>query len=176
MVEDLKQRIEKAYNAVEQKMKGVPGYKGYKEKEIRREADKLLRLKAGRGFEEQRRRLNSVQVQLVNAGRLGSLVLLDRSMMRLQLLTDRLKTASYGYAGLFSAVKVKEAELDALYDYDASLLGSVDKVKGLVDAVAAAATDGEVAKAGNDLLLTLDEANEAFSKRQDVLLRVPAAL
>jgi hypothetical protein len=175
-MEDLKQRIEKAYNVVEQKMKGVPGYKGYKEKEVRREADKLLRLQVARGFEEQHRRLNRVQVQLANAGRLGGLVLLDRAMMRLQLLVDRLKTASYGYAGLFAAVKVKEAELGALYDYDASLLGSVDKIKGLVDAVVAATTDADVTKAGNDLLLALDEANEVFSKRQDVLLKVPAAV
>jgi hypothetical protein len=175
-MEDLRQRIQKAYNVVEQKMKDVPGYKGYKEKEVRREADKLLRLQVARGFEEQRRRLNRAQVQLTNAGRLGALVLLDRAMMRLQLLIDRLKTASYGYAGLFAAVKVKEAELDALYDYDASLLGSVDKVKGLIDAVAAAATDADVTKAGNDLLQAVDEANEAFSKRQDVLLKVPAAV
>src|SRR5512137_524818 len=117
-MEDLKDRIQKAYNTVEQKMKDVPGYKGYKEKEVRREADKLLRLQVARGLEEQRRRLNRVQMQLTNAGRLSALVLLDRAMMRLQLLIDRLKTASYGYAGLFSAIKVKEAELGALYDYD----------------------------------------------------------
>jgi hypothetical protein len=175
-MEDLKDRIQKAYNTVEQKMKDVPGYKGYKEKEVRREADKLLRLQVARGFEEQRRRLNRVQMQLTNAGRLSALVLLDRALMRLQLLIDRLKTASYGYAGLFSAIKVKEAELGALYDYDASLLGSVDKVKGLIDAVAAAATDADVTKAGNDLLQALDEANEAFGKRQDVLLKAPGAV
>lgn len=172
-MEDLRQRIQQAYNVVEQKMKDVPGYKGYKAKEVRREADKLLRLQVAHGFEEQRRRLNRVQVQLTNAGRLGVLVLLDRALMRLQLLIDRLKTASYGYAGLFAAVKVREAELDALYEYDASLLSAVDKVSGLIDAVAAATTDADVTKAGNDLLLALDEANEAFSKRQDVLLKVP---
>jgi len=173
-MQDLRQRIEKAYNVVEEKMKGVPGYKGYKARELRREADKLLRLQVARGFEEQRRRLNGVQVKLASAGRLGSLVLLDRALMKLQLLIDRLKTASYGYSGLFSAIKIKEAELDALYEYDASLLLSVDKVKGLVDAVAAAATDADVTNAGNDLLLALYEANEAFGKRQDVLLKIPA--
>lgn len=173
-MEDLRERIQKAYNVVEEKMKDVPGYKGYKAKELRREADKLLRLQVARGLEEQRRRLNQVQVQLASAGRLGALVLLDRALMRLQLLIDRLKTASYGYAGLFAAVKVKEAELDALYDYDASLLGSVDKVSGLIDVVAAATADADVSKAGGDLLLALDEANEVFSKRQDVLLKIPA--
>jgi len=175
-MEDMRERVQKAYNVVEQKMKDVPGYKGYKAKESRREADKLLRLRVARGFEDQRRRLNRVQVQLTSAGRLGPLVLLDRSIMRLQLLVDRLKTASYGYAGLFSAIKVKEAELDALYEYDASLLSSVDNVKGLVDAVAAGVTDQDVTKAGNDLLLALDEANEAFGKRQDVLLKIPGVV
>ena len=172
-MEDLRERIQKAYNVVEEKMKDVPGYKGYKAKELRREADKLLRLQVAHGLEEQRRRLNQVQVQLASAGRLEALVLLDRAWMRLQLLIDRLKTASYGYAGLFAAVKVKEAELDALYEYDASLLGSVDKLSGLIDVVAAATADADVTKAGGDLLLALDEANEVFSKRQDVLLKIP---
>jgi len=175
MTDDLRRRIQSAYNKVEEMAKDVPGYKGYKAKEVRREADKLMRLQVARGFEEQRRRLNRIEVQLANAGRLGVLVLLDRSLMRLQLLTDRLRTASYGYAGLFAAVKVREAELDALYDYDASLLGGVDKVKALIDAVAAAGTDEDVTKAGNALLEALDEANEAFSKRQDVILKIPAA-
>ena len=175
MMDDLRKRIQSAYNKVEEMAKDVPGYKGYKDKEVRREADKLMRLQVARGFEEQRRRLNRVQVQLTNAGRLGALVLLERSLMRLQLLIDRLKTATYGYAGLFAAVKVREAELDALYDYDASLLGGVDKVKALIDAVAAAGTDEDVTKAGNALLEALDEANESFSKRQDVILKIPAA-
>jgi hypothetical protein len=89
-------------------------------------------------------------------------------------LIDRLKTASYGYAGLFDAVKVKEAELDALYNYDAAMLDSVGKIEALVDEVAAADTDEEVVKAGNALLEALEEVNDTFSKRQDVILAVPS--
>jgi len=174
-MEDLRKRIEGAYNKVEEMAKGIPGYKGYKDKEVRREADKLLRLQVARGFEEQRRRLNSVQLQLTNAGRLGVLVTLDRALMKLQLLIDRLKTASYGYAGLFDAIKVREAELDALYDFDAALLDSVGKVKALIDAVASAEKDKQVTKAGNALLEALEEVNETFSKRQDVILAIPAS-
>ncbi len=174
MVGDLRKRIESARNKVEEMVKDIPGYKGYKDKEVRREADKLLRLQVARRFEEQRRRLNNIQVQLTNAGRLGVLVTLDRALMRLQLLIDRLKTASYGYAGLFDAVKVREAELDALYNYDAALMDHVDKVKALIDGIAAAKKDEDVAKAGNALLEALEEVNETFSKRQDVILESPA--
>lgn len=172
MVGDLRQKIEQAFNKVEQKMKGMPGYKGYKEKEVRREADKLLRMQVARGFDEQRRRLMSVQASLASAGRLNAVLLLDRAAAKLQLLVDRLKTASYGYSGLFSAVKVQEAELDALYSFDEALLTNVDKVKDCVQKVVAAANDEELTAAGNCLIGVVDEANEVFGQRQDVLLKV----
>ncbi len=172
MVGDLRKRIEGAYNKLEEMAKDLPGYKGYKDKEVRRQADKLIRMKVARGFEEQRGRLNSIARQLADAGRLRVLLTVDRSLMRLQFLIDRLKTASYGYAGLFDAIKVKEAELDALYEYDAALLDDVEKVRMLVDAVDAAEDDDAVTKAGNELLAALEEINETFSKRQDVILEL----
>lgn len=172
MTDDLRHKIQQSFNKVEQKMKDMPGYKGYKEKEVRREADKLLRMKVARGFDEQRRRLMSVQGSLVSAGRLNAVLLLDRATAKLQLLVDRLKTASYGYSGLFSAVKVQEAELDALYAFDAALLSDVDKVKTCVQKVAAAKDDEEFSAAANELVAVADEANETFGQRQDVLLKV----
>lgn len=174
MVGDLRKRIEGAYNKLEEMAKDLPGYKGYKDKEVRRQADKLIRMKVARGFEEQRRRLNSIAMQLADAGRLRVLLTVDRSLMRLQFLIDRLKTASYGYAGLFDAIKVKEAELDALYEYDAALLDDVEKVRMLIDAVDAAEDDDQLTKAGNELLAALEEINETFSKRQDVILELPS--
>ena len=79
MVGDLRERIKGAFTKLEDMAKDVPGYKGYKEKEVRREADKLLRLKLARDLQEQRRRLNRIEVGLANEGRLGALLLLDRS-------------------------------------------------------------------------------------------------
>jgi len=171
---DMRERIEGAFTKIEEIAKDLPGYRGYKEREVRREADKLLRLKAARDLQEQRRRLNSVEVGLARSGRLGVLLVLDRPLIRLQLLVDRLKTAGYGYAGLFDAIKVGGAELDALYDFDAALLDGVSKVKALIDAVAAAEEDEEITKAGSDLLEAVEGMNETFSRRQDVLLEIPA--
>lgn len=171
---DLKSRIEGGYNKLEGLVKNLPGYKGYKEKEVRREADKLLRVKIARAIEEQRQRLNGLLVTLTNAGRLDVLLPLDRALMRLQLLIDRVKTASYGYAGLFDAVKVREAELEALYNFDATLLENADRVKALIDAIAAAEKDEDVVKAANTLLTALEEINTTFSKRQDVILETPS--
>jgi hypothetical protein len=171
---DLRSRIEGGANKLEGLVKNLPGYKGYKEKEVRREADKLLRAKIARAMEEQRQRLNSLLVTLTNAGRLDVLLPLDRALMRLQLLSDRVKTASYGYAGLFDAVKVREAELEALYNFDATLLESADRIKALIDVVAASERDEDVSKAASALLAMLEEINITFSKRQDAILETPS--
>lgn len=173
MEKDLRERITEAEGGLERLMRALPGYKGYKEKELRRQADKLLRSRLARRFEEQRRRLGEVQVQLTNTGRLASIVTLERGMMKLQLLIDRLKTASYGYAGWFDAVKVEERELDALYAFDSSLAEGVEKVKGLLDRLTeAAAREEEMGTAANELLAALDEINATFTKRQDTILEL----
>ena len=92
--------------------------------------------------------------------------------MKLQLLIDRLKTASYGYAGLFDAVKVKEEQLDALYEFDNEMLAFVDEVASDVDQVASAITASEgISDAVAKLIGTVDEANLAFGHREEAILQ-----
>jgi len=176
MVKDLREKVEGGVSAFEELVRKLPGYKGYKDKELRREADKLLRLHLARGFEEQLSRLNGIQLELTNRGRLASLVTLERCVMKLQMLIDRIKSASYGYAGLFDAVKVKEDSLDALYNFDSQLEEGIQRVSGLLDDLAAAArAEDETAMPSGDLVTLLDELNETFSRRQDVLLDLESA-
>ena len=173
MVQDLRDKVESAMSSFEELVRKVPGYKGYKDKELRREADKLLRLHVARGFEEQLSRLNSIQLELTNRGRLASLVTLERCVMKLQMLIDRIKSASYGYSGLLDAIKVKEKELDALYEFDSQLEDGIVRVSSLLDRLAAAAqAEEETAMSSGDLVALLDELNTTFSHRQDVFLEV----
>ena len=50
---DLTELVKASQNKFEKLVSGIPGYKGYKQKEQRREADKLLRLQIARQFEQQ---------------------------------------------------------------------------------------------------------------------------
>jgi len=169
---DLRQKVTEALGGLEQLVAKVPGYKGYKEKEMRREADKLLREQLARQFEEQRRRIPDLQKQLISSGQFGFLDDLESGVMKLQYLIDRLKTASYGYAGFFDAVKVKEEQLDALYDFDNALMDEVPRIAAGINSVseALAAKEG-TAEAITDLVSTIQSVNDTFSKRQDVILQ-----
>jgi hypothetical protein len=169
---DLREKVTEALGGLEQLVAKVPGYKGYKEKEMRREADKLLREQLARQFEGQRRRIPDLQKQLIGSGQIGFLDDLESGAMKLQFLIDRLKTASYGYAGFFDAIKVKEAQLDALYEFDNALMDEVPRVADGINKVSEAiVTEEGVAGAIANLVSTIQGINDTFSKRQDVILQ-----
>ncbi len=171
MLDDLTEKIQSSQNKLEQLISRVPGFAGYKQKEQRREADKLLRLYVARQYEEQLTRLSNVQYAMVAQGRLKAMSTLERGVTKLQLLIDRIKTASYGYAGLFDAIKVDEAALDRLYDFDQAMLEGVDKIAADLDRLdeAAQAEAATLTEAGQ-LIADLEALNNTFSRRQDVIL------
>ncbi|NIV30666.1 MAG: hypothetical protein GWN58_14550, partial [Anaerolineae bacterium] len=121
---------------------------------------------------DQRKRVSELQHQLISQAKIEFLDDLERAAMKLQLLIDRIKTASYGYAGLFDAVKVKEEQLDALYAFDNQMLGFVDEVAAEIDQVTSAIGAGEgIGDAISALVGTADEANQTFGHREEAILQ-----
>jgi hypothetical protein len=169
---DLRDVVEGALGGFENLVSQIPGYKGYKDKELRREADKLLRTQVADRLDDQRKRLTELQNQLVSQAQIEWLDDLERAVMKLQLLIDRIKSASYGYAGLFDAVKVKEEQLDVLYGYDNQMLDFVNDIAADTDRVASAITVKEgISEALGDLVNTVDEANRTFGRRGEAILQ-----
>jgi hypothetical protein len=169
---DYLETVEAGLGGFEDLARKIPGYGGYKEKELRREADKLLRIEVAGKFDDLRRRVSELQNQLISQAKIEFLDDLERAAMKLQLLIDRIKTASYGYAGLFDAVKVKEEQLDALYEFDNRMLEFVEEVASEVDQVSSAITAREsIGEAISGLVGTVDQANLAFSHREEAILQ-----
>jgi len=170
MVGDLTEKVQAEQSGFEKLVAKIPGYSGYKKKELRREADKLLRLHVAKKYEEQLAKLNQIQYDLTLQGRLKVLVTLERAAMKLQLLIDRIKTASYGYSGWFDATKVEEDDLDKLYKFDEDMLASVDTLAGVLAQLAEKGQTEEPTAETNQLISTLESLNTTFSQRQDVLI------
>ena len=174
MLDDLTEKIQSSQGKLEGLMSKVPGFAGYKQKEQRREADKLLRLYVARQYEEQLTRLSNTQYALSSQGGLDALksvAALERGTTKLQLLIDRVKTASYGYAGLFDPIKVDEEVLDRLYEFDQAMLEGVDKLAASLDELDKAAQGEETISAQvNQVIAELETLNNTFSRRQDVIL------
>lgn len=168
---DLFQKITDGRGLLEKLVGAIPGFKGYIEKEGRREADKLLRDSIASRYGAELDRLAVVQSQLLSAGGLEYVDDVQEAVTRLQRFCDMVKTAERGYSGFFDAVKVKEGELAKLYAFDNALLENAGKVSEAVAALESAANANEgVPAAARRVVSLVAECNTAFERRKEVLL------
>jgi hypothetical protein len=147
----------------------IPGFKGYVERQNRRDSDKLIRDTIYRRFRELEGRVSDLQVEFINQGEIKHTDDLEKAALRLRTFADRVRTAPRGYSSLFEAIKINEAELAKLYEYDATLLDKAEEVGRAIDNVqASVGTDGLPAAIRN--LQTLSkECIKAYDRRQEVV-------
>jgi len=147
----------------------IPGFKGYVERGDRRLSDKLLRETIANENEAHYQRISGLQRDLISQGGLAYIDDLESAAIKLRQFIDRVRTASYGYAGLFDAIKIKEEELASIYQYDAELLEKGATVSGAIDNVESSiGTDGLPA-ALRHLISVSQECVDLFNKRSDAL-------
>jgi hypothetical protein len=151
----------------------IPGFKGYIERQHRRDSDKLLRDTIFNRFRELEARISALQVDFISQGEIAYLDDLEKAAIKLRTFADRVRTASRGYSSLFDAVKINEAELAKLYEFDAALLEKSDEVGRAIDHIQASiGTDGLTAAIRN-LQTVASQCVEAFDRRDEVMT-VPA--
>jgi hypothetical protein len=167
----LKDKMKADRNALDELVAKIPGFRGYKEREVRRDADRVLRQHVSGLLEEQRKRLNELQLQLLEGGRVDLLDDLERVGTKVQGVINRLRTAAYGYAGLFDAVKVNEEQLDALYRFDEKLLSLVGDLRDALDRLGEALDVGEdLGGALKHLKKAADGLASTVRKREEVVV------
>ena len=173
---------EKTYEKVKGEMRlserilaELPGFRGYKEKEIRRESDKIVRNHLYRKLNQAKEDLRRVFQKLSDYRRYEFLTDMDRLMARIDRIAEKINHASYGYTGFFDAVKVEEPDLDRMIKFDAELLDDVEEIvkassafKADIEASKFDAAKKHIEKVGG-LIETLEKT---FDERREVILGV----
>lgn len=171
---DYREKVFREADPLKQLMLKIPGFSGYYNKEMRRDADKMLRDHLAGQFAAQRARLNSIQNDLIRAKAYDMIGRIDKAITKLQTLIDRIRTATYGYAGLFDAARVDEAALDRLYQFDASLASGVDRLSGMVTNLEnvtrqKAVEESAIDNAIDALVDETENLNATFDKRRQAI-------
>jgi hypothetical protein len=170
---DILGRVSDEQDIFRKLMGKIPGFSGYIDRSNRRAADKLLRETVANRFDALGQRISGLQRDLISQGGLSWVDDLEAAALKLRQFTDRIRTASYGYAGFFDAVKVNSEELANIYQYDLALMTSGDEVERAIDNVEASlGTDG-LGAAIRNLIQKAQESVSAFDKRAEVILNVP---
>src|SRR3990172_6765009 len=147
----------------------IPGFKGYIERQNRRDADKIMRDTVANRFEEQWQRVSSLQRDLINQGQIAFVDDLEGAAIQLRTFIARVRRATRGYSGLFDAVKINENELAQLYQYDASMLELSDQVGRAIDNVEASIGSDGLPAAIRHLVSTARQCQNVFDKREEVV-------
>lgn len=144
----------------------LPGFRGYKEKELRRESDRLIRDHIYRKITQARNDVKDVYAKLSDRRQFDVLTDMDRLVAHFDRVSERVNHASYGYSGFFDTVKIKEDDLDRMIDFDNQLVDSAAK---MVDEATAFKTDLTEQKfdTAKQHIQTLFEALEAFEQAFD---------
>jgi hypothetical protein len=157
--------------AIERLLKGLPGISGYIDKELRRDADKRVREGLVQALDHSKSELMDIQNRLLSGGGLLYMDDVDQAIVKLQTLSDRIKTASYGYAGLFDAVRIKEEQLDALNRFDQAMVGEIGALNEAITALSNAVADNNnIAPTASRVTKTVADLNRLYDKRRDAIL------
>jgi hypothetical protein len=150
----------------------IPGYRGYKEKELRRESDRLVRMEAVNRLKAaktafRRTFANPSAVQKLSG---DDTYRFDAFNSRLDRVTQRIDRAVAGYAGMFDAIKVKENKLDSVIQHDLSLIERAESIKADVEKTVSIEPGTDEWRTAMDALVSkIEELDSLVNERSNLL-------
>ena len=148
----------------------LPGYRGYIDRDARQEADRIQREHVANRIFEQKRPLTELVGELTDNGHLMVLPKVDKVLNRIDKVAQKIRSASYGSAGLFGASHIGETELRRLHEFDAGMVDAADELAALVsDACKNDDDEGKVKESCKALVALLDRIEEHFAGREQII-------
>ncbi len=155
----------------------LPGFRGYKEKELRRESDKLIRNHLTLKLSKDKDNVRNISQRIVDKRYLDVMPDIDRLVAKMDRITEKVNHASYGYSGFFDVVKIKEENLDRMISYDSQLLDSVNALTDAIDVLKTQLVGGDYTNLKDKIQGVTDKFDmleDAFDKRHEVIMGVTA--
>jgi hypothetical protein len=163
---DIKERAREQLNWLERILHKLPGFKGYYERELRRDSDRLQR----EYILKQQRKVKSGMNKLIQAAaRAKDFDLLreyDLFVREIDRSIGALRYADQGYSGFFDLVKIREPELDRVYEQDALAMDAAETLVAEFKKLSAAPLDPSGLVSLREALARIDDL---FEKRTALL-------
>jgi len=147
----------------------IPGFKGYIERQSRRDSDKLLRDTIANRFEALWQRVSALQRDFITQGEITLIDDLEAAAIKIRTFIDRIRRAPRGYSGLFDAVKINEDELAKLYQYDSAMLDLAEGVSRAIDNVEASIGTEGLPAAIRNLVNATQDCITVYDRRGEVI-------
>ena len=150
----------------------VPGFKGYQDRELRRDVDRMQREHISRELGALKGSVRSRARDYTDAGQIGALHLFDRLDRKLDGLSQAVRFADYGASGLFDVVKILEDELEKLYEFDLTFLDDIVALKAEIGSIPSPSGGGDVQDAAGAVQSRLEAMEGRWNERRVLVGRV----
>lgn len=148
----------------------IPGYRGYRTKEDRRDADRRVREHLVTTYGAHADRIERVARDLAIQRRLDEIGPVDELARSLRHFMDRVRTATYGYGGLLGDRDVDSHALDQLRLFDEGLLSGVEELAPpIADLEAALGSGSDIATPARAGLAVVRSLLARFDLRGEVV-------
>jgi hypothetical protein len=146
----------------------IPGYRGFQDRELRRDVDRMLREHLASGLGKVKETLRDRSRAFVDAGKIGALNGFDRLDRTIDGLSQTIRFSDYGATGLFDPVKIGDAALQRLYEFDLSVSDDLAQLESGVAALPAPGSD-DPAPALDRLLQEVRALDGKWRQREQVI-------
>jgi hypothetical protein len=166
------ERVEESDRPLERLMKVIPGFRGYKIREERREADRIVRDYIYRTLKSSRDDLMGCFQLLNNAGIKEVMEPTNQLIARMDRVAEKVNRASYGYSGFFDSVRIDAPQLDQMVTYDNQMMDGARKLADSISAFKAQLSQGKFEDARNvegELDNSIAQLEAMFDKRKAVI-------
>ena len=153
----------------------LPGFRGYKEKELRRESDKLIRNNLTLKLSKDKDNVRGIAQRIADKRYLDVLPDIDRLTAKMDRITEKVNHASYGYSGFYDIVKIKEDNLDKMITFDNQLLDEVNALTASIEELKAQLLSNNFSNLKDKIQAVADKfelLEDTFDKREQVMLGV----
>jgi len=166
------ERVQESDRPLERMMLQIPGFRGYKVREERREADRIVRDYIYRALKGTRDDLMACFQLLSNAGTPELMEPTNQLIAKLDRVVEKVNRASYGYSGFFDSVRIEAPQLDQMLAYDTQMIEAARKLADSISSFKVQLGQGKFEDTRNvesGLETSISQLEITFDKRKQVI-------
>jgi hypothetical protein len=134
-MKDLREKVKEDRGLIKKIELAIPGFRGYRKREDLRIADSLLRKQLADDLKGLGTEIEGCRRDIIRNKEIDVLEDVARIVNNIQLTENKIRHAEQGYTGISADYRIKEEELDNMYEWDLSLLDNIVKIRESIDSL-----------------------------------------
>ena len=148
----------------------IPFYRGYRARNLRRDVDREVRQAVSKILKASKTELENAHREIIETGDMTNGRKVERIRNKLDTYNTKVAHAAAGYSGIWATIKKEETELDAVVEFDASLLETADELRKYAEIFRnAVGGEEDIGKLAKELEKKVDALIETYEGRELVL-------